>query len=106
MRRVHPAGQSAILHGKNFTVGHSMQTMQPNLLVPAMLIGTIDFYRSVPLLLTLALLGSQGQCKTKPLGFIFSHTFHLLKVKFDVMKLFKLYFWSRLLSKILLKQGK
>ena len=28
--------------------------------------------------------GSQGQCKVKPIGFILSHTFHLIRMKFDV----------------------
>ena len=38
-----------------------------------------------------ACLGSQGQRKIKPIGFIFSHTFHLIRMKFDVViKQFKL----------------
>ena len=42
--------------------------------------------------------GSQGQCKAKPIGFIFSHTFQLIKMKFDVvMKQFKQTSWDYIL---------
>ena len=51
MSRVRPSdwmdSQLAILPGKNFTVGHYTQTVQPNLFIPAMLIGTIDFYHFI-----------------------------------------------------------
>ena len=32
----------AVLHGKNFDVGHYTQTIQPNLFILTMFIGTID----------------------------------------------------------------
>ena len=48
--------------------------------MPAMLAGTIDFYHFMPLSVTLTLFGSQGQPKAKPLGFIFSYTFQLIRV--------------------------
>ena len=39
--------------------------------------------------------GSQGQRKAKPIGFIFSHAFLFIRVKFDVMmKQFKLNIWD------------
>ena len=41
------------LRGKNFGVGHSMQTVQPNLFY--MLIGIIDFYHFILLSQTLTL---------------------------------------------------
>ena len=46
--------------------------------------------------------GSQGQRRVKPAGFIFSqsHSFHLTRMKFDVMKQIKLTFLRLLLSKI------
>ena len=45
--------------------------------------------------------GSQAQRNAKLLGFIFSHTFHLIKMEFDVvMKQFKLNILRLLLSKI------
>ena len=50
-----------------------------------MLIGTIDFYHLY--LFTDLDLGerSQGKQKAKPLGFIFSRTFQLIRMKFDVV---------------------
>ena len=45
--------------------------------------------------------GSQGQSKAKPVGFNFSYTFHLIRMKFDVvMKQFKLNIMILLLNKI------
>ena len=43
------AGELAILRGKNFNIGHDMQTVPPHYLIPAMHIGTIDFYHFIPL---------------------------------------------------------
>ena len=34
----------SILHGKNFNVGHYTQGFEPNTFIPAMFIGTMDFY--------------------------------------------------------------
>ena len=46
-------------------------------------------------------LESQGQCKAKPIGFIFLHTFHLTRMKFDVvMKQCRLNILRLLMSKI------
>ena len=43
------ASHPSVLRGKNFNVGHYTQTVQPNCFTPAMLIGTIDFFHSIPL---------------------------------------------------------
>ena len=50
-----PVGQPTSLCGKNLNVGHYTQTVQPDLFMPAMFIGTIDFYHFIPLSLTLNL---------------------------------------------------
>ena len=34
--------QPAVLHGKNFHIGHYVQTFQPHFFIPAMLIDTIN----------------------------------------------------------------
>ena len=70
----------AVLLGRNFNIGHYMQSFQPNFVMPAMPIGTIDFYHFTPLSLVL---GSQGQCIKKPVGFIFSRAFQLIRLKCD-----------------------
>ena len=50
--------------------------------------------------------GSQGQHEAKPVSFIFSHTFHLIKLKFDVViKQFMLNIVKVLLSKICRNKG-
>ena len=99
-------------------VGHYTQTFQPNCFTPASLIGIIDFYRFKPLALTLTLPGrgrgqgrgggggSQGQCKAKPLGFIFSYTFQLIWMKFNLLlKQFKLNIAILFLSEIYRSEG-
>ena len=58
MSCVQPASWPAILRGRNFNTGHSMQTFQSLFFIPAMLIGTIDFYHFLPLSLALTLPGS------------------------------------------------
>ena len=45
----------AILSGRNFNIGHYTQTFQPNFFIPAMLIGTTDFYHIILLSVTLTL---------------------------------------------------
>ena len=84
------SGRLAVLRGKNFNVGHYTQTFKP-FFIPAMLIGTTDFYK---FFITFTDLKrgweSQGQCKAKPLGYIFSHTFELIRMKFEVLKQLKL----------------
>ena len=72
---------------KTYT-GHYTQTFQLHIFIPAMLIGTIDFYHFILLSLTEILEGevggggggewSQGQHKAKLLDLIFSHTFQLI----------------------------
>ena len=42
---------------KNFNVEHYAQTFQPKFLIPAMLIGTTDFYNFMPLAVILILDG-------------------------------------------------
>ena len=84
-----------------------MQTVQHQLF-PALLSGSIDFYHFIPLSLILRIGGgggggggSQGQCKAKPIGFIFSHTFHMIRMKFDVVMMqFMLNIMKLVLSKI------
>ena len=39
--------QQTILRGKNSDIGHYMQTVQPNVFIPGMLIGTIGFYHFI-----------------------------------------------------------
>ena len=100
MSHVCPASWPFVLHGKNFDTGHYMQTFQPDFFTPATLIGTIDFY-FIPHSLTLTL-RERSQCQriAKSICFLFLHTFHLSRLKFDVkMKQFKL-------NILRLKQGK
>ena len=103
-----PYGWPAILHGKIFNIGH-YTNYSTNFLIPAMLIGTIDFYDFYHFI-TLTDLdlvwGSQVWHEVKPTGFIFSHTFHLSRMKFDVvMKQFKLNIVRLLLSRIYGNEG-
>ena len=51
------AGQSSNLHDRKLNIGHYMQTCEPNLFIPAMLIGTIDFCHFIPFSLNLTLPG-------------------------------------------------
>ena len=76
-----------VLHGENVNVGHYTQTVEPNFIIPAMFIGTIDFYHFIPFSLTLTLSGYDRVCakKTPAIGFIFSHTFHLIRMKYDLV---------------------
>ena len=70
----------AVLHGKDFNVGHCMQTFQPNFFIPIMFIGTT--FTDIDLDLNW---GSQGQ----------------LRMKVDmVLKQFKLSILKLLLSEI------
>ena len=55
LSRVCQTGQPAVLHSKTFSIGHYMQTVEPNSFIPAMRIGTIDFYCFIPPSLTLTL---------------------------------------------------
>ena len=66
------SGQLAV-HGRNLYIGHYMQTVQPKLFIPAMLIATIDIYHFIWLLLILTLLGvtRSAQSKTYWLHFLF-----------------------------------
>ena len=45
------------LADKSFNAAHYMQTLQPNVFIPGMLIGIIEFFHLVPLSLTLTLAG-------------------------------------------------
>ena len=71
----HPAGRLNVLHGKNFNVGHYMQTFQPDVCTPAMLIGTVDYYYFIPLSLTLSLLGGHKVNAMRNILASFSCTF-------------------------------
>ena len=100
MNHVCRAGQQSSCMAKAlmFDIVH---IFRPNLFIPVMLIGTIDFYYFIPLTdLDLAWV-SQDQCKAKPLGFIFSYTFQLIRMKFIiVLKQFKLNILILLLSEM------
>ena len=82
----------AVLHSKNFSIGHYAQTVQPKF------VHTFHAYRHhwlLPCYTTFTDLefvwGSQDEHKVKPIGILFWHTFQLLRIKFDmVMKQFKL----------------
>ena len=58
-------GQPDVLHGKNFNVGHYKQTVQPNFIIPATLVGTIDFYHFTLLSLTVTLHGEHTVSTTQ-----------------------------------------
>ena len=80
------------MRGKNFNVGHYMQTFQPIFLIPAMLIGTIDFYHFIPISLTLTLAGvtRSAQSKTSWIYFL-AHFSTYYKMEYNVvLKQFKL----------------
>ena len=57
MSRVRLAIHLSVLCGKNVNVGHCTQTSGPDLVIPAVFIGTIGFFHFMPLLLTLTLSG-------------------------------------------------
>ena len=67
--RVHPAGwlgvRPLVFRGKNFSVGYCTQTSELNFFIPAMLIGTIDYYHFIPLSLTLTLPGVTWSVQSK-----------------------------------------
>ena len=85
------AGWLSVLCGKNFNVRCYMQTFHPNLFIPTMLVGTIDFYHCIPLSLTLTWPRGHKVSTNQNLGFIFFAHFSLIRMKFDVvMKQFKL----------------
>ena len=73
------AGWLAILHVKNFNVRHYLQAVQPFFFYTCL---ACRHYWLLPFDATFTDLGlargSQGQCKAKPVVFIFLHTFHLL----------------------------
>ena len=105
---VWPAGQSSVRLAwpkrlKRWTV----LLFQPNDFQPAMIIGTIDLYYFIPLSLTLTLArGHKISAKHKPHGFIFSHTFQLIRMKSDmVLKQFKLNSLTLLLNEIERNKG-
>ena len=91
-------GWPAVLCGKNFNIRHYMQTVQPNFCISSMLIGTIDFFHLILHSVTLAMpWGHKVSIKQN----LFSHTFHLIRMKFDVvMKHFKLNILRLLLTKM------
>ena len=88
----------------------TLQTVQPNFFVPAMLLGTIDFYHFIPLSLvpfyTAFSLTLPGGHMVSRCCLLFSHTFHLIRMKFDVVMMqFKLNILRLLLSKIYWNKG-
>ena len=80
---ISPAGRPAVLHSKNVNVGHYESTFQPFFFVPAMLIGTIGLPFYVTFTGLDPLTGCYKICKKQqPLGFIFSHSFQLIRMEF------------------------
>ena len=64
----------AVLHGKNFNVGHYTQIFQRNIFIPAMPIGTVEFYHFIPLSLILTLTGDlKVNAKQKLLAYFLAH---------------------------------
>ena len=77
---------------------HTCHAYRHHWLLPAPLTTTILYHFHWPW----PWWGSLGQHKAKPIGFIFSHTFQLSRMKIDlVMKQFKLLILTQLLSEIL-----
>ena len=96
-----PAGGLSCM-AKTFNIGHYRQTVQPNFVIPAILVGTIDFYHGIPLLLTLTLPGGHKDSAKQDILASFSRTLLLIRMKFDVvMKQFKLNTLRLFLSDIL-----
>ena len=87
--------------GKNFNVGCYTQIVHPNLFISDMLLDTIDACQLFGFTDFDLAWGSQGQCKANPIGLIFLHSFHLIRMKCDVvMKQLKLNTLRLLLNKI------
>ena len=86
-------------------LGHCAQTFQPNFFHTCY---AYRFYHSILLSLTLTLAGGHRTSnKSKLLGFIFSHTFQLISIKFCmVLKQCKSNMLILLLSEIEWKKGK
>ena len=84
------------------------QNVQQQFFISAMLIGTIDLYHFIRLSLTLTMPGGHKVSASQNLlAFIFSHTFHLIRMEFDiVMKQFKCNILRPHLSKIYWSKGK
>ena len=73
------------LVGRPSCMANYGQTFQPHILAPALLIGTIYFYHFIPHLVSLALPGVTRYVQCKIFCFIFARTYHLIRMKFDVM---------------------
>ena len=75
--------------------------------IPAMLTGTIDVIMVYTTFTEIdPAWGSQGKRTSRPLDFIFSHNFQLIRMKFNmVSKQFKLINLVQLLSEIYLNKG-
>ena len=69
---------SAVLHGKNFNVEDYSQTLHTNLFLPAVLIGTNDFFHCIPFSLTLTLPGGYKVRMKQNLLALFSTTLLIL----------------------------
>ena len=80
---------------------------KPNLFIPVILTGSIDLYHYYAALSGCGLSWeSIGQYKAKPMGFIFSLTFQLIRMELDsVMKQFKLNMLMLLQNMISLGKG-
>ena len=71
---------SSVLHGKNLSVRNYMQNIQPDWSIPAMLIGTIDFYLFIPFSLSLTLSGITRSAQSKTYWLHFLAHFHLIRM--------------------------
>ena len=68
----------AVFYGKNFNTGRYMQTVQPNFLIPAMLVGSVDFYHFIPLSVTMTSAGGHKVSTKQDLLASFCGTFFQL----------------------------
>ena len=67
-------GRSVAFHGKNSNIEHYTQTVKPNVFVPTMLLGTVDFYHFILFSLTLTLPGGHKVSAKRNLLALFSRT--------------------------------
>ena len=83
------ASPLAILHGKNFNIGHYMQILQPNFFIPAMVVGIVDFlhFRSLSVILALA----RGHKVSTKQNFIFLHAFQVISM--NLMQCWCIFNW-------------
>ena len=101
-----PTSQLAVFNSSIFNIRHYMQAIQLSYTHHAHRHHWLPTFYTAFTDLDLAW-RSQGQRKAKPIGLIFSHSFHLVRMKFGVvMKQFKLNIQRLLFKQDLLKYGR